>query len=93
MSKKVLKPSKSFSAKMKKSLRTVLIENAKGSGKNRKTLADLIQCPSDLTPSQQRTAVRRAKQGIRPPWLSPQQWAWNVVNPRSIRLNINKAVK
>lgn len=46
---------------------------------------DVLKCPTELTAGQKAAVVRRAKQGVRPSWLTPQQWAWNHLNPNGIR--------
>lgn len=46
---------------------------------------EVLECPVDLTAGQKAAAVRRAKNGIKPNWLKPQQWAWNHLNPKGIR--------
>jgi len=48
---------------------------------------ELINCPSDWTPVDKAMAVKNAKNGIRPSHLSPQKWAWNIINPNGIRRN------
>jgi len=48
---------------------------------------EVLECPEHLTAGRKAAAVRRAKQGIRPNWLKPQQWAWNHLNPHGIRRN------
>jgi hypothetical protein len=45
----------------------------------------MLKCPKCFTASEKAWALRAAKNGIRPYWLTPAQWAWHPVNPRSIR--------
>ena len=46
---------------------------------------EVLGCPANMTAGQKAAVVRRAKQGIKPNWLKPQQWAWNHLNPKGIR--------
>ena len=46
---------------------------------------EVLECPEHLTAGRKAAAVRRAKNGIKPNWLKPQQWAWNHLNPKGIR--------
>ena len=51
------------------------------------TQFELLEGPTRLSSVKKAAAVRAAKRGQRPNWLSPQQWAWNVLNPNGIRRN------
>jgi hypothetical protein len=45
----------------------------------------LLKCPVELSSGKKTAAVRAAKDGSRPSWLSPQQWAWNPLNPHRMK--------
>jgi len=44
-----------------------------------------LGCPEDMTSGNKSATVRRALQGIRPPWMKPAVWAWHPMNPNGIR--------
>ena len=46
-----------------------------------------LGCPKKMSSGNKAATVRRAKQGVRPPWMKPQVWAWNEFNPNGIRRN------
>lgn len=60
-----------------------LIHDVVSESPKKGTVAEKLGChflmPKDLKDK----LVREAKQGIRPPWLSPASWAWHPVNPNS----------
>lgn len=48
-------------------------------------LWQVIGCPADFTAGMKAAEVRYAKRGLRPPWMKPQLWAHNPLNPNGIK--------
>jgi hypothetical protein len=61
----------------------VPLRNRRGRPTGKKELPPwaVLGCPANMTAGKKAGAVRKARRGVRPKWLKPQQWARCGINP------------